>query len=60
MNDTIKIELTPAEYNIVIRQISMGQIAECIDLFMKLRQVGIEFQASQTPPVTAEQAPAIQ
>ena len=60
MNDTIKIELTPVEYNIVMRQIALGPIAECLDLFMKLRQVGMEFQAAHVPPPVAEQAAAIQ
>jgi hypothetical protein len=62
MNDTIKIELTPAEYNIVMRQISTGAIADCLDLFMKLRQVGMEFQATHVPPPpsAAEQAAQIQ
>jgi hypothetical protein len=62
MNDTIKIEITPAEYNIVMRQIAMGPIAECLDLFMKLRQVGMEFQATHVPPPpsAAEQAAQIQ
>jgi len=62
MNDTIKIELTPAEYNIVMRQISMGAIADCLDLFMKLRQAGMEFQATHVPPppAAAEQATQIQ
>jgi hypothetical protein len=62
MNDTIKIELTPAEYNIVMRQIAQGQIADCLDLFMKLRQIGLEFQATYVPPTppAAEQATQIQ
>jgi hypothetical protein len=50
MNDTIKIELTPAEYNIVMRQLSTGAIADCLDLFMKLRQAGVDFQATLVPP----------
>ena len=62
MNDTIKIELTPAEYNIVMRQIALGQITDCLDLFMKLRQVGMDFQAAHVPPppAAAEQATQIQ
>jgi len=50
MNDTIKIELTPAEYNIVMRQLSIGAIAVCLVLFMKLRQAGVDFQATLVPP----------
>ena len=50
MNDKIKIELTPAEYNLVMRQLSAGSIADCLDLFMKLRQAGVDFQATLVPP----------
>ena len=50
MNDTIKIELTPAEYNLMMRQLTLGSIADCLDLFMKMRKVGADFQAGNVPP----------
>lgn len=38
-------EVTIAEYNLLMKQLAMGQLGECIDLFMKLRQIGVEAQA---------------
>jgi hypothetical protein len=50
--DKISIDLTPQEYNLVMKQLSMGQLAECIDLFMKLRQIGVDAQSGtkSVPP----------
>jgi hypothetical protein len=59
MNDKINIgEVTVAEFNIIMKQISTGQLGECIDLFMKLRQIGQDFQNAQQqmPAPPAEQA----
>lgn len=54
-------ELTIAEFNLVLKQLAAGQLGECIDLFMKLRQIGAEFQAKASgeprmvpPPPAAE------
>jgi hypothetical protein len=45
MNDKINLgELTVAEYNLLMKQLAMGQLNECIDLFMRLRQIGMEHQ----------------
>jgi len=45
MDDKIKLgEVTIAEYNLIMKQLSMGQLGECIDLFMKFRQLGMEHQ----------------
>ena len=40
-------ELTVAEFNLIIKQLATGQLGECIDLFMKFRQIGAEFQQAQ-------------
>ena len=61
MNDKINIgEVTVAEFNIIMKQLATGQLGECIDLFMKLRQIGQDFQAAQqmpmAPPPAEEQA----
>ena len=63
MNDKINIgEVTEAEFNIIMKQLATGQLGECIDLFMKLRQIGQDFQNAQkmqTPlaaPPAEEQA----
>ena len=61
MNDKINIgEVTVAEFNIIMKQLATGQLGECIDLFMKLRQIGQDFQNAQQQmpmaPPPAEQA----
>jgi hypothetical protein len=59
MNDKINIgEVTVAEFNLIVKQLSTGQLGECIDLFMKLRQIGQDFQNAQQqmPAPPAEQA----
>ena len=40
-------EITIAEFNLIVKQLSVGQLAECIDLFMKFRQIGADFQQAQ-------------
>jgi len=48
VNDKINIgEVTVAEFNIIMKQLSLGQLGECLDLFMKLSQLGQAFQAAQ-------------
>ncbi len=48
MNDKINIgEVTVAEFNVIMKQLSVGQLSECIDLFMKLSKLGQEFQSAQ-------------
>lgn len=53
-------ELTIAEFNLLLKQLAAGQLGECIDLFMKLRQIGAEYQArmsgepAMVPPPNAE------
>lgn len=45
MNDKINLgEVTVAEYNLLMKQLAMGQLGECIDLFMRMRQIGVEHQ----------------
>ena len=59
MNDKLNIgEVTVAEFNLIVKQLSTGQLGECIDLFMKLRQIGQDFQNAQQqmPAPPAEQA----
>lgn len=54
MNDKINIgEVTVAEFNIIMKQLAMGQLGECIDLFIKLRQIGQDFQNAQQMQMTA-------
>lgn len=40
-------EVTVAEYNIIMKQLTAGQLGECIDLFMKFRQIGADFQQAR-------------
>ena len=48
MNDKINIgEVTVAEFNIIMKQLSQGQLGECIDLFMRLSKLGQDFQMAQ-------------
>jgi len=45
MNDKIHIgEITVAEYNTVMKQLAAGQLGECIELFMRLREIGVKAQ----------------
>jgi hypothetical protein len=37
-------EITIAEYNIIMKQLTVGQLGECIDLFMKMREIGAKAQ----------------
>jgi hypothetical protein len=61
MNDKINIgEVTVAEFNVIMKQLAVGQLGECIDLFMKLNKLGQEFHdAKQSgirpPPPSAKQ-----
>lgn len=50
-------EITINEYNLIMKQLSAGQLAECIDLFMKFRQIGAEFQQAQQGQPAAETLP---
>ncbi len=47
-------ELTIAEYNIIMKQLAAGQLGECIDLFMRFRQLGVaaqqKHQVNNLPP----------
>jgi hypothetical protein len=61
MNDKIEIgEVTVAEFNVIMKQLAAGQLGECIDLFMRLSQLGKQFQDAQQsgirppPPSAAE------
>ncbi len=48
MNDKINIgEVTLQEYNIIMKQLTAGQLGECIDLFMRLSKIGQDFQQAQ-------------
>ncbi len=37
-------EITVAEYNLIMKQLTTGQLGECIDLFMKMRDIGVKAQ----------------
>ncbi len=48
MNDKINIgEVSPQEFNLIMKQLSAGQLGECLDLFMRLSRLGQEFHAAQ-------------
>jgi len=48
MNDKVNIgEVTVQEFNLIMRQLSSGQLGECLDLFMRLNKIGQDFQAAQ-------------
>jgi hypothetical protein len=48
MNDKINIgEVTVAEFNVIMKQLSAGQLGECLDLFMRFSQLGKQFQEAQ-------------
>lgn len=40
-------EISINEFNIIMKQLSVGQLGECLDLFMKFRQIGANFQQAQ-------------
>jgi hypothetical protein len=37
-------EVTITEYNLIVKQLAVGQLGECIDLFMRLREIGVKAQ----------------
>lgn len=37
-------EVSVAEYNTIMKQLTAGQLGECIELFMRFRQIGEVFQ----------------
>lgn len=48
MNDQINLgEVSPSEYNLIMKQLASGSISECIDLFMRFRQIGMAHQEKQ-------------
>lgn len=40
-------EVTITEFNIIMKQLSAGQLGECLDLFMRLRQIAADFNQAQ-------------
>ena len=51
-------EVTVAEYNLLMKQLAVGQLGECIDLFMKLRQIGMDAQAKASGQPVSVPPPA--
>ena len=48
MNDKINIgEVSVQEFNIIMKQLAAGQLGECIDLFMRMSQIGNKFQETK-------------
>jgi hypothetical protein len=48
MDDKINLgEVSIAEFNVLMKQLSSGSINECIDLFMRFRQIGMAHQEKQ-------------
>jgi hypothetical protein len=59
MNDKINIgEVTIAEFNIIMKQLTAGQLGECLDLFMRFSDIAKKHQESQSdvrqPPYAAK------
>ena len=51
-------EITVTEYNLIMKQLTVGQLGECLDLFMKFREIGMKAQqemqeARAVPPPAA-------
>lgn len=56
MTNTINLgAVTPEEFNIVMKQLAAGQLGECLDLFMRFRQLGVQFQQEQMQQSAAQQ-----
>lgn len=48
MNDKINIgAVSVQDFNIIMKQLSIGQLGECLDLFMRLNKIAQDFQAAQ-------------
>ena len=48
MNEKINLgEVSVAEFNVIMAQLSQGRLADCIDLFMRFRQIAEAFQQTQ-------------
>jgi hypothetical protein len=48
MNDKINIgEVTIAEFNVIMKQLTAGQLGECIDLFMRFSDIAKKHQEAQ-------------
>ena len=57
--DKINIgEITVQEFNLLMKQLSAGQLSECIDLFMKFRQIAVEAQAKASGQPVSVPPPA--
>lgn len=59
MNEKINIgEVSLQEYNVIMKQLSAGQLGECIELFMRFSRIGQEFQqAQQAQPAATQTLP---
>lgn len=38
-------EVTVHEFNLLMKQLAAGQLGECLDLFMRFRQIAMDAQA---------------
>jgi hypothetical protein len=60
MNDKINIgEVTIAEFNVIMKQLTAGQLGECIELFMRFSDIAKKHQEAQNgvrppPPYAAK------
>ena len=50
-------EITVTEYNLIMKQLTAGQLGECLDLFMKFRQIAAAFQQAQQAQQEAQILP---
>jgi len=47
-------EVTVTEFNLIMKALSAQPLGEAIDLFMRLRQIAVEFEAAKTPSQAPE------
>lgn len=52
-------EVSVQEFNLLMKQLSSGQLGECLDLFMKFRQIALEAQAKANGQPVAVPPPAV-
>ncbi len=50
-------EITVTEYNIIVKQLTVGQLGECLDLFMKFREIGMKAQQEMQAQQEARAVP---
>lgn len=55
MDEKINLgEVSLQEYNIIMKQLSAGQLGECIELFMRFRALGMAYEQMKNQPAPQE------